>query len=514
MSLDEIKQMNAYEVIQIIKEIGDTNVRAEKEKLVRILAADEFGAAVLKWTYNPFITFGIRPALPQATGKHSLRLPIAESLLRRLAKRELTGNAAEREIFEVMEFLDKESTNLLFLILSKDLKCGIAPTTINLAVPGLIPTFSVMRAQKYEAKKVKSWPAKGEYKLDGQRNTFLCHDGYGAFFTRSGKVVPALDFIVPHVMAVAEYVFKVAPQLHRILKRPGEEAFNFMLDGEAMMGMFAETGALRRKGVNATGAELHLYDIMSYDDFDAVGSVGDQLTVRRTDLAQFVSLAKDYMAANAPDDAKEMIQIVPQFFINSDEEAQAFFEAATNKTLASYLARGDKAREAALLLTTIDVQTGKPKTLEGAMIKAPAWLYDKSKTNGWLKMKCEETEDLRIIGVFPGDKHTKYENCLGGLVVDRAGVRARVGGGFSDQERLDIWESWLVDRADIEDEDIVMDKDAFIFTGELGDPGSTDLIGRLIEVKFHEVTPAGSLRHSRFIRFRDDKDGELESKAA
>lgn len=36
----------------------------------------------------------------------------------------------------------------------------------------------------------------------------------------------------------------------------------------------------------------------------------------------------------------------------------------------------------------------------------------------------------------------------------------------------------------------------------------------MIEVEFHEVTPDGSLRHSRFNRFRDDKQDEPIDMAA
>lgn len=492
--------MTAYDTKRLIEEIADQPSRMGKEALIRDLANDETGEFVIKWAYDPFVTYGVKAVLSQTDASPNLefRPSIIEPLLQRLAKRELTGRAADREIHETMMALNKSAAYLLFLILSKDLKCGIAEATINLAVPGLIPTFSVARAQPYEAKRVKAWPWKGEPKLDGNRNTFLCKDGKGAFFTRSGKIVPALNFLVPFVIKAAEAAVQKSARLS-VLMMEEEGKLSFMLDGEAMMGLFEDTGALRRKDVDAVGAELHLYDIMSYADFNAPGAVGRELTERRDLLAVFVEIAREVLGKDGP------IQMVPQYFINSDDEAQAFFERMRSKTLASYLARGDASREAELLKTTIDKATGKPKVLEGAMLKDPSAKYEKRKSAVWMKMKAEETEDLVVIGAYPGEPHTKYEHCLGGLVLDRNGVNVRVGGGFTDAEREEIWAQFEKDLAKIDPSKITMDKTARIFNPGTG----MGVLGRLLEVEFHEVTPDGSLRHPRFVRWRSDKEGEL-----
>ena len=253
--------MDAYEVLSLIDMIRDTGSRIEKEKLVGELAADELGRFALTWAYDPMITFGITAGATESAGTLNIkfRIPLIEPMLKKLANRELTGNAAQREVAEVMAALDEAGARLLFLILSKDLKCGIAAQTINQAIPGLVPVFAVMRAHPYEPKKVKSWPMKAEFKLDGQRNTLLVRHGKGGFYTRSGKVVPALDFLVRPVIAAATAMLKnagVSGELVSLLTN-GEphngatEDLSFMLDGEAMMGLFAETGALRRKDSEA-----------------------------------------------------------------------------------------------------------------------------------------------------------------------------------------------------------------------------------------------------------------------
>lgn len=490
--------MNGYDAYNLIREIADESGRNAKLELVKRFAADENGRFVLKWTYNPFITFGIKPSPSlldlSEQSNVGFRPSLIARLLTELSTRKLTGKAAEREVSEVFAILDRPGREILFRILSKDLKAGISESTINSAVPGLIPSFAVMRAQPYDPKKVRSWPVKVEYKLDGQRNTFVCLKGSGGFYTRSGKVVPALDFLVPKILEIAEFARTQNLDLAEMLADPEmPHALSFVLDGEAMTGLFETTGALRRKDSDAEDAELHLYDIMSAADFFSDKPVATKLIQRRRLLETFVNAAHSFFEFKkiAP-----FLFKVPQFFAHNDDDVRRLFLKSRTTSLASYLARGDKTRQAELLKTTIDRATGRPKVLEGVMVKDQNGPYEKRKCYGWMKLKAEETEDLRVIGAFPGEPMTKYADCLGGLIVDRNGVSVRVGGGFTDVERREIWDAYQRD-AKVE---------------HWPSPGpNPEILGRLIEVEYHEVTPDGSLRHPRFVRFRDDKDGEKDA---
>ena len=110
---------------------------------------------------------------------------------------------------------------------------------------------------------------------------------------------------------------------------------------------------------------------------------------------------------------------------------------------------------------------------EGIMVKDMGAHYENARTWSWMKVKPIHTEDLKVIGTFEGQG--KYEGLCGGLIVDRGGVRVRVGSGLSDAQR-NLW-------AD----------------------DSSDILGATIEVAFQEVTPDGSLRHPRLKSVRGDK---------
>jgi len=110
---------------------------------------------------------------------------------------------------------------------------------------------------------------------------------------------------------------------------------------------------------------------------------------------------------------------------------------------------------------------------EGLVIKTVDHFYQTKRSSDWLKLKLVQSEDLPIIGFFEGEG--KYVGSLGGIIVDRDGVPVKVGGGFSDDLRHEIWDN----------------QDRYL--------------GLIVEVLYHEVTPDGSLRHPRFKHFRSDK---------
>lgn len=112
---------------------------------------------------------------------------------------------------------------------------------------------------------------------------------------------------------------------------------------------------------------------------------------------------------------------------------------------------------------------------EGVVVKPMEYEYVNKRSFDWMKLKAINTVDARIVDIFTGTG--KYASSAGGVIVALPGteVMVRVGSGFSDQQRDEIYAA------------------------------PDEYIGRTIEIKYHEVTPDGSLRHPRFYRWRDDK---------
>jgi len=111
---------------------------------------------------------------------------------------------------------------------------------------------------------------------------------------------------------------------------------------------------------------------------------------------------------------------------------------------------------------------------EGLMWKKPGHKYEDNRSENWIKVKPFQTDEFKIVGFIEGSGRNKGR--LGALVVDIGnGKKCRVGGGYSDFEREEIW----------------MHRE--------------ELKGKIVEVKF-QTRMKNSLRHPCFVRFRPDKD--------
>lgn len=110
---------------------------------------------------------------------------------------------------------------------------------------------------------------------------------------------------------------------------------------------------------------------------------------------------------------------------------------------------------------------------EGAIIKTLYSLWSPRRSYAYMKLKAHSTDDLVVVGVVEGEG--KYVGMLGKFIGRREnGVEVGVGTGITDAQRAAWWNN----------------------------PG---VIGKTIEVGYHEVTPDGSLRHPVFMHFRIDK---------
>lgn len=110
---------------------------------------------------------------------------------------------------------------------------------------------------------------------------------------------------------------------------------------------------------------------------------------------------------------------------------------------------------------------------EGVMIKYSEAPYKFGR--GWevMKFKAFHDVDLKIKEVLEGSG--KHIGKTGSVRVSYKGVDVQVGSGFSDELREKLWS----------------DRSSFI--------------GRMIEVRYQEVTPDGSLRFPTFVCFRNDR---------
>lgn len=110
---------------------------------------------------------------------------------------------------------------------------------------------------------------------------------------------------------------------------------------------------------------------------------------------------------------------------------------------------------------------------EGAMIKFLDAPYKFGRGYEVMKMKAFHDVDLPITGLLEGTG--KHAGKLGSFQVDYQGVEVQVGSGLTDNLRETIW----------------ADQESFL--------------GRIIEVRYQEVTPDGSLRFPTFVCFRNDR---------
>lgn len=442
--------MDSNEIFQAVEEIAAAKGN-DKKAVIGQYKGDKDFMRVLDMAYNPYITYGITKVAPFEY--YANDNPLTDEhwdVFEKLANRELTGGAAESAVIDILRNVSVDSGQLVMRILNKDLRAGITAKSVNSVVKGHIPIFECMLAHKFDAARIKTWPQYVEPKLDGVRVIAYVNPTKRTanFYSRTGKEFTAFNHLGEHLIQIAEKI-DIGP---------------IIFDGEIVSGNFNKTvSEVRKKDMTAEDAEYHIFDAMSLEDFES-GKASIAFEERRGFLVNnFVRRVMDYPA----------IKLVPCYKVNSVDEIQLIYQSI------------------------------RDKGGEGIIVKSPSEHYVCKRSYGWMKIKGQESIDVKIVDVEPGTG--KYEGKLGALVVDVNGVMVNVGSGLSDEQRDSFWKAAMEDQSFVPDD--LSSGGARLFWKENG-PG--ELMGREIEVEFHEFTPDGSLRHPRFLRFRDSLTGAKE----
>lgn len=436
--------MNATEISRIMWEIAAKSKANDKKAILRE-NMDENLVWFLNAALNPYRNYGFQGSSLEKLGEIIKELEAEEpyhpvdlfdrqvsegsftkvdDLLEKLATRQVNPARSTdlHDIGAFMATLNDGSKEALFMILQKDLRAGLGVKTVNPCIPkkeDRIPVFECMLAHPMIDKHLNAMakPYIVEPKLDGMRAVAFVYGNAGSveIYTRTGRPI------------------KVVEHIQQALIERLAGYGDFIVDGELTSGSFNKSMSdLRKADKQATDA---VFNVFYFDDMESFA----QNSPRRGSYEKMRERMNEYLG-----DSME-INKVPHYRCNSKEEILAVYNAI----------RADGG--------------------EGVVVKAPGLLYEKKRSRSWLKVKAEETLDLPVVGMYEGTG--KYEDMMGGLIVLHNSIHVRVGGGFSDAEREEIWKS-----------------------------GVKSVEGRLIEVEYHEETPDGSLRHSRFVRFRDDKE--------
>lgn len=412
------------QVLEAIEQLANTSGKAKQALLGEFLSESPLMLKVLKATYDPFITYGVKK-IPK---RSELSLNGAQfgctqevwSLLDRLANRTLTGNAALAEIEVTMNKLSAPSAELLRRILIKDMRAGFTAKSVNKAAPGSIFVFECMLSHKYEEKRIKEWPVAVEPKYDGVRALLIQRENHIGIYSRTGKLFSGMQHIIDSFL-------EHCPHLT-----------NIVIDGELISdsGFNEIVGAVHRKDKESSESIFMIFDILTVDEFENDLCQKHYLRRRKS----IASLFKSHLPEDSPFD------LAPSGLAVNSRQVERIYQAIRD-------AGG-----------------------EGVIVKPLDGKYECKRSYNWLKIKDRQTVDIPVIGFEEGTG--KNVGKLGALVCDLNGVSVKVGGGLSDDLREKVWRN------------------------------KGNYSGKLVEVEYHEMTPDLSLRHPRFMKFREDKPFE------
>lgn len=413
-------------VSNILEQICSTKGSIAKAEIIKEYADNVSLQKVLRYGLDQMMPFHI-VKVPKVTTRLEFQLTEDASwqeffvVLDECASRVVTGNAAIDRVYTCFSSVSPEDEFWMRKILKKKLSLGVGIKSVNKIHPNLIPTFEVSLAQKFELKRIKDMGSVYvEPKLDGIRCFAIVENSTARLFARSGKLISNFDSTIGSALGEL-----------------GDGCYDGELMGEDFVALMRQ--AYRKDNVDISDAYLTLFDYLSLEEWksdDATTSTKDRYTELKKRVSTLYTRALPW---------RSYVNVVSRHEVPATEED-------------------------IMALHHTFVQAG----YEGAMVKTMDSPYQFGRSYDVMKVKEFHDVDLPIIGLEEGTG--RHEGRLGAVKINFNGVIVKVGSGFSDEEREQVWD------------------DQYNF------------LGRMIEVRYQEVTPDGSLRFPTFVCFRTDRD--------
>lgn len=318
-----------------------------------------------------------------------------DQLVTMLASRQVTGNDAIEHLQYVLENVTADNAKVVERVIQKDLKCGVSVSTANVVWPGLVSEYPCMLCSPFEQKLVDKikFPAYVQLKMDGMRFNAIVSGGKVEFRSRNGKEIQLLGNLENEFLAMASG-YNVVFDGELLIKDNGK-----ILDRQTGNGILnkANKGTISAKESSMVCATL--WDMVSYDEFKSGKSI---LTYQ-----QRLELLEQIMDMNQ--EAQARIGLVDRWEVDNMEEVNTLFNGL--------LEQGE----------------------EGIILKSRDGIWEDKRVKHQIKFKGEMECDLKIVAVEEGTG--KYVGMLGAIVCESSDgvVKVRVGSGFNDDHRINLW---------------------------------------------------------------------------
>lgn len=389
-----IKKFNDF-----VNKINKSNSRNYKLSVLEEYKNDLDIKYYLDFIFNPYVTSGIsdKKINKFAIIKNNFVTLFSDytefNSVRDLLEYVKINNTGTDEVLKTINnFLasnnfNNEEINLIKALITKNIVLGVDVKTINKAMNNLIPTFSVMLANKYFEKPemVEGKTFAITEKIDGGRIIALKKNNEVKFYTRAGQLYEGL-------VDLEKELIENFPD-------------NICLDGEITLldasnisskDAYKQTMKVTRRDGEKHGIKMLVFDYMPYSDFE-------KQTCELTYIERREKLIKYFNTDN------KYFKLLPILYLGSD----------TSK-----------------ITELLNEEVAKDH--EGIMINICNAKYEFKRTNNLLKVKLMKSYDMEIVGFEEGTN--RLSNNLGAILVKyRDNNIVKVGSGFSDEMRIEIW---------------------------------------------------------------------------
>ena len=374
---------------QFVEEISAENGRNYKISVLEKYKNDEDIRYLLDFIYNPYVTTGISNKKLSKNIDKNLKRFLAFSFYEVLEYIKTYNTGTDACIATVQDFrdsvVDDADKGLYNAIVTKNIQLGVDSKTINKVIPGLIPEFKVMLANKYFDKPevVNGKEFVLTTKIDGSRIIAMKNNGEVSFWTRQGQKYIGLA------------------DLENKKKNITDD--NFVLDGElvAIDTSLEDTYKNTMKLSRTKDEEKHGLKMLVFD---------------------YMPIA-NWLIQNCPVSYWSRRGMLALFF---DLNELHYFE----KLPILY-----KGTDTFKIVEILDEQVNKGE--EGIMINICDAPYVFGRTNNLLKVKKFQDTELKVIGIEEGTN--KLTGTLGALVCEYKNNTVKVGSGLTDDYRNYLW---------------------------------------------------------------------------